>query len=61
MLKENIPAFKGNQSTILRAIFLYNSLPDIFRTYNYKKLKKYAKIFINDNFQNNFIPKNELK
>ena len=61
ILKENVNSLRGNQSLIPRAIFLYNSLPDIFRTYNYKKFKKCSKKYIMENFQINCIPKNENK
>ena len=51
---------KANQSLIYQAVFLYNKLPDIYRTYNINKFKKYTNIFIKENFANNDIPKNEV-
>ena len=57
-LKEIIDSNKGTQSLIYRATYLYNLLPDIFRTYNTKKFKKHVTQHILDNFQNNNIPKN---
>ena len=42
---------KANQSLIYRAVFLYNKLPDIYRTYNINKFKKYTNIFIKETSQ----------
>ena len=50
---------KERQTLIYKSIFLYNTLPDIFKTYNPKKLKKYLREYIFHNFPNNSIPKNE--
>ena len=40
LMKNKSQSIKANQSIIPRAVFLYNKLPDIFRTYNSKKFKK---------------------
>ena len=50
---------KERQTLIYKSIFLYNTLPDIFKTYNPKKLKKYLREYIFHNFPNNSLPKNE--
>ena len=61
LLRDQFNSAKACQSIIPRAIFLYNKLPDDFRTYNCNKFKKQSNLFILDNFPNNHIPKNENK
>ena len=58
-LREKFNSTKANQLIIPRAIFLYNKLPDDFRTYNCKKFKKQSKLFILDNFPKIHNPKKE--
>ena len=60
LIREKSPSIKCSQSLIYRAIYFYNQLPDIYRTYNTKKFKKYATDYITENFANNNIPKNEV-
>ena len=61
LIREQSPSIKCSQSLIYRAIFFYNQLPDVYRTFNTKKFKKYVTEYITENFSNNNIPKKEIK
>ena len=57
MVKREPICNKDKNTLIFKSIYLYNKMPDIFRTYNPKKLKKPLKEFIYNTFSSNFIPK----
>ena len=59
MIKKAHKSKVASQSLLYRAIYLYNKLPDHFRTYNVKKFTKTIGSYILENFANNSIPKNE--
>ena len=40
LIREQSPSIKCSQSLIYRAIFFYNQLPDVYRTFNTKKIQK---------------------
>ena len=51
----------ARQSLIYRSVYLYNSLPDEYRTFNPKKLSGYLNFYIKQNIPNNKIPKNHIQ
>ena len=61
LVKRQALSVKDKQTLIFKSVYLYNKLPDIFKTYNVKKLKKHLKEFIFEHFPSNSIPKNENK
>ena len=57
IIKREPKGNKDKNTIIFKSIYLYNKMPDIFQTYNPKKLKKPLNDFIFNTFANNCIPK----
>ena len=60
-MMENTMYFKDSQTLLHRAVFLYNKLPAEIKGYHVKKFKKYASIYVTENFANNNVPKNLIQ